>query len=277
MISEKNKRINEILGELHRGEDIFEPLKNVMENPERVMEVNAEEIQFKKYLTREERDKIEKERLKEEERLLELMKDDAGVRGRNVCLVHSNMCTFVKVRALKDMMDGTLEEKKENPLDEGLEVEDWMSKPAEDMNEEERVRFKEYEVKRVRLEEEKEKIRKNLENELKKLKSDVNDICAKYDERLLLLFKRKLEFDYRISEQELSVVRLAQSVLSQKDMQVKKGEFLKTIQQLDEKFELAQRNHEHLIAYRAELEDARNKYSDNFQASLNVKPLHGVD
>ena len=75
-----------------------------------------------------------------------------------------------------------------------------MSKPPEEMNEEERVRLKEYEVKKQRLEEEKEKIRKNLENELKKIKSDVLEICNKYDDKLLLLFKRKLEFDYRVFE-----------------------------------------------------------------------------
>lgn len=97
-------------------------------------------------------------------------------------------------------MGGTLEEKKENPLDEGLEMEAWMSKPMDDMNEEERIRFKEYEVKKLRMDEEKEKIRKNLENELKKLKSDVNDICVKYDDKLLLTFKRKLEYDYRVNE-----------------------------------------------------------------------------
>ena len=62
------------------------------------------------------------------------------------------------------------------------------------------MRLKEYEVKKQRLEEEKEKIRKNLENELKKIKSDVLEICNKYDDKLLLLFKRKLEFDYRVFE-----------------------------------------------------------------------------
>ena len=140
------------------------------------------EIPFKKYLTREERDRIEKERLKEEERIRALLADDANI------------------RAIKDMMNGTIEEKKENPLEQGLEVEEWMSKPPEEMNEEERVRLKEYEVKKQRLEEEKEKIRKNLENELKKIKSDVLEICNKYDDKLLLLFKRKLEFDYRVFE-----------------------------------------------------------------------------
>jgi len=33
------------------------------------------------------------------------------------------------VRAIKDMMGGTLDEKKETPLDEKLEVEEWMNKP----------------------------------------------------------------------------------------------------------------------------------------------------
>lgn len=58
------------------------------------------EIPFQKYLTREERKRLEEERLKEEERIRALMADDAGV------------------RAVKQMMGGTLEEKKETPLDE---------------------------------------------------------------------------------------------------------------------------------------------------------------
>lgn len=75
------------------------------------------------------------------------------------------------------MMGGTLEEKKENLLDEGLEKEEWMDKTLEDMTEDERVKFKEYEVKKAKLDEEKEKIRNNLENELKKLRSTVSEIC----------------------------------------------------------------------------------------------------
>jgi hypothetical protein len=122
------------------------------------------------------------ERKKEEDRLAALMKDDSGV------------------RAIKDMMGGTLEEKKETPLDEKLEVEDWMNKPVDEMTEEERSRLKEFEVKKQRLEEEKEKIRKNLESELKKLKNEILDVCYRFDERLLVLFRRKLEYDYRIYE-----------------------------------------------------------------------------
>lgn len=104
------------------------------------------------------------------------------------------------VRAIKDMMGGTLEEKKETPLDEKLEVEEWMSKPFDEMTEDERIKLKEFEVKKARLEEEKEKIRKNLENELKKLRNEILDICFRFDDKLLILFRRKLEYDYRIYE-----------------------------------------------------------------------------
>ena len=104
------------------------------------------------------------------------------------------------IRAVKDMMGGTLEEKKETPLDEKLEEEEWMKKPFEDMNEEERIKLKEFEVKKARLEEEKEKIRKNLENELKKLKNEILELCVRFDDKLLILFRRKLEYDYRIYE-----------------------------------------------------------------------------
>ena len=50
--------------------------------------------------------------MKEEERLRLLAEDDAGI------------------RAIKDMMNGTLEEKKENLLEEILEREEWMDKPV---------------------------------------------------------------------------------------------------------------------------------------------------
>ena len=64
------------------------------------------------------------------------------------------------------------------------------------------------------MNDEKEKIRKSLENELKKLKMEVADICQKHDEKLFILFKRKLEYDYRIYEQELYIVKLALSIIS---------------------------------------------------------------
>jgi len=46
------------------------------------------------------------------------------------------------------MMGGTLEEKKENPLDDEITKEEWMDKPSEEITEEERKKIKEYEKKK---------------------------------------------------------------------------------------------------------------------------------
>lgn len=76
-----------------------------------MLSVTPNDIPFERYLTKEERERKEIERKKEEDRIRALMADDSGV------------------RAIKDMMGGTLDEKKETPLDEKLETEEWMTKP----------------------------------------------------------------------------------------------------------------------------------------------------
>lgn len=119
-------------------------------------------------------------------------------------------------------MNGTLEEKKETLLNEKIEREEWMDKELEDMTEEERIKLKEFEVREQRLQEERDKMRKNLENELKNLKSEINEICSKFDEKLLVLFRRKLEYDQRISEQQLYVVRLNLATLLEKEKKFQK-------------------------------------------------------
>jgi len=130
-IHEKQKRIYEILEELRKPKEVYQPKKNILDAPEQVLTVDgALEIPFPVYLSREERERKEQERVKVEARLKALMADDSGQ------------------RAIKDMMGGTLEEKKETPLTEELVQEEWMLKPLEDMNEEERVKLKEFEVKR---------------------------------------------------------------------------------------------------------------------------------
>ena len=92
-----------------------------------------------------------------------------------------------------------------------------MNKPIEDMTEEERMKFREFEIKEQKFNEEKEKIRKNLELELRKLKNEINDVCNRFDEKLFVLFRRKLEFDYRISEQELYIIKLTLAIISNEE------------------------------------------------------------
>ena len=52
MINDKNKRIIEICDELKRAHDIILSNKNILENPDTVLEIDPKEIPFKRYLSR---------------------------------------------------------------------------------------------------------------------------------------------------------------------------------------------------------------------------------
>lgn len=82
-IQDKNKKMEEILLELHKEPQYFEPKPNILEHPDKIiLEVDGKkEIPFQKYLTREERKKLDEERKKEEDRIAALMADDAGRRA----------------------------------------------------------------------------------------------------------------------------------------------------------------------------------------------------
>ena len=68
------------------------------------------------------------------------------------------------------MMGGTLEEKKTSVLQMTVEREKWMDKPQDEMNDDEKTKLKEYETKKQKAEEEKERIVKKLQAEMRKLK-----------------------------------------------------------------------------------------------------------
>ena len=63
-IKEKNEMIKELLHNLKQEEEIFEPLSHPLEFPEHIFEVKEDEIGVEKFLTKEERTRLEEERLK---------------------------------------------------------------------------------------------------------------------------------------------------------------------------------------------------------------------
>lgn len=130
-IKEKNEMIKELLTNLKQEDDIFEPQSHPLEVPEHIFDVKEEEITVEKYLTKEERAKLEEEKRRQEEREKALQGDNVGQRG------------------LKNMMGGTeLNLKKDqNLIQTELVREDWMNKPYEEMNDEEKLKFKEFELK----------------------------------------------------------------------------------------------------------------------------------
>lgn len=88
-------------------------------------------------------------------------------------------------RALDDMMGGTLEAKKEtsNGCDE-LQRPEWMGLPIESMTEDQVKTVREYEARLKALNEERDKQKKLLETELKKIRREIKDICTGFDDKV---------------------------------------------------------------------------------------------
>jgi hypothetical protein len=168
--------------------DISVPQGHPLENPARIFDVAEDEIKVEKYLTREEKAKLEEAEKKRLAREALLKGDNVGQRG------------------LKTMMGGELVFKKDkNLLEMELVREDWMSKPDEEMTEDERQRYRDFLQKEKEF---KEKQRKAWEFTLKNVRNEIVEIEIKFEERLLQLYKKRLFYEHRIYEQELYIIRL---------------------------------------------------------------------
>lgn len=80
-----------------------------------------------------------------------------------------------------------------------------MNKPEEEMNDDEKQRYKEFQIKEKEF---KEKQRKSWEFTLKNIRNEIVDIEYKFEEKFLALNKKRLFFEHRIYEQELYIIRL---------------------------------------------------------------------
>lgn len=146
-----------------------------------------------------------------------------------------------------------------------------MNKPIEDMNEEEKLKMREYEFREQKLNEEKEKMRKNLENELKKLRSDIVDIYQNFDEKLLVLFKKKLEYDLRILENQLYIIRLLLSTLQRNEAIQKLKENDVQMQELLEKEASLKTFMNAFEEYKIEVEQTKKKKGEEFTKALDMR------
>lgn len=60
-VKEKNDRIRKILGDLEIDENVFEPEMSVDEKPELLLEVKNNEVPFEKYISPEEKLRLEEQ------------------------------------------------------------------------------------------------------------------------------------------------------------------------------------------------------------------------
>lgn len=78
MIKEKNELIKELLSNLKTEDEFFEPDTHILENPDHIFNVKESDVTVEKYLTREERAKLDEERRKQEERERAMQGDNVG-------------------------------------------------------------------------------------------------------------------------------------------------------------------------------------------------------
>jgi hypothetical protein len=158
-------------------------------------------------------------------------------------------------------------------LEVTVEREKWMEKPLDEMSEEEKSKLKEFEQKRQKAEEEKERIVKKLEAELRKLRQEIDDIMERYDEKLFGLIKRRLEYDYRIEEQELYCTRLYLSMGVVREQQAKQGQLQQRLQGSKTRLQQMDEQKQALLAEEEEIE--RQKEAKH--AALDSKKLGDIE
>merc|ERR1719310_426304 len=196
-IYDKVHRIRAILAELQIEEEVPAPAANELETADSVLEVKDAEVKAEKWISPEEKKRMEDERLREEERIRKLQENNPGQ------------------RALNQMMGGTLKTKKDlSALEITLDREPWMDEVAfDDMTEAQKLALKEFEDKEKALLEEQDKYRKQLDAELKKLRQEVQDEMQKFEIELKKLHHDRYAHDAKFFCQELYCVRLQLALL----------------------------------------------------------------
>ncbi|XP_052225547.1 cilia- and flagella-associated protein 43-like isoform X5 [Dreissena polymorpha] len=206
-IAEKNKRIKKIIADLEFVEDVIEPSLTIAEKPEMMLTVNDDEVKVEKFYTPEQRKIMEKKQKEEEERR-------ARERGDNA-----------RERALNEMMGGVLEVKKEDELKKDIPRPSFITTKAEaEWSEDEQKIAKDYERRVKELQEEREKYRKQLETELRKNQSIIQEGMAAFDEMLNTVFMKKIKVMMVIYQEELKILRLRYSLLIEEELETRENE-----------------------------------------------------
>uniref|UniRef100_A0A5F7ZP44 Cilia- and flagella-associated protein 43 n=1 Tax=Macaca mulatta TaxID=9544 RepID=A0A5F7ZP44_MACMU len=189
-----------------------------------------------------------------------------------------------RLRALMDMMGGVLEVKKEDILRMVIPQPAFMAKPDAVWTEEERKQFKDYEKKVKELNEERDKYRKSLEAELKKLQNSIQESTQAFDEHLKRLFERRVKAELVTNQEELKISNLAFSLLLDEELSSRE-KFLNnylTRKQLEKSqtSEAVRKSREDLDVYKEHYDNllAEDKVMDrSFKKEFSEIPGHQVD
>ncbi|XP_006880238.1 PREDICTED: WD repeat-containing protein 96 [Elephantulus edwardii] len=199
-VRDRNVRLQEIISDLQVEETVWQPEFEDCEKPERTLEVDNEEVLAGKYV---------RPWRKAKEKLVMSHKTEQWLTFQN-----SN----IRQRALMDMMGGVLEVKKEDILRMVIPQPAFMAKPDALWSEEERKQFRDYEKKVKELNEERDKYRKSLEAEMKKLQNSILESTQAFDEHLKRLFSRRMKAEMVVNQEELKINNLLFSLLLDEEL-----------------------------------------------------------
>uniref|UniRef100_A0A7S1UCA8 Cilia- and flagella-associated protein 43 n=1 Tax=Phaeomonas parva TaxID=124430 RepID=A0A7S1UCA8_9STRA len=194
-VEEKNGKIKEILEELQSDLAFFKPTMAPEEQPESFLEVTDAELTTKPYETPAQA----QARLEAEEK----RKKEAAEKGMTM-----------EQRALVDMMNGTLEVKKDSlataqapPPPEFME-----EVGLEEMSDDQRKEVEEWEERLKSFHEEQDKHRKSLGLELKKLQTEVAEVVRGFNEKVETFARQRVQVLNTITSQEFYVARMTHSI-----------------------------------------------------------------
>ncbi|KAM4036639.1 cilia- and flagella-associated protein 43 [Anomaloglossus baeobatrachus] len=265
-VKERNQRILDIMSELNVQEKLMEPKFTDNEKPERALTVDDSEIKVEKYLTPEQKIKAEQQAKQEEEKRLAAQEDNA------------------KQRALNDMMGGVLEVKKEDILRMEVTQPGFLAKAETEWTEDEKKQFKDYDKKCKELNEEKEKYRKLLEAEMKKIQASIMETTLAFDEILTRLFEKKVKCEMVIYQEELKISNLLLSILIEEEINIRAAQLnqimAKKRKQKNQTSDLVKTFKMAVETFRESYDDlvAEDKLLDRgFKKEFSDVPAHHVD
>ncbi|CAK7301467.1 Cilia- and flagella-associated protein 43 [Vulpes lagopus] len=265
-VKEKNVRIQEIILDLDLEEVVWQPEFDDCEKPERTLVVENKEIEAQKALNPWLKARAELTMTHEMEQQLLTQGPDT------------------RHRALMDMMGGVLEVKKEDILKMVIPQPPFMAKADTLWSEEERKQFKDYEKKVKELNEERDKYRKSLEAEMKKLQNSIQESTQNFDEHLKRLFERRVKAEMVVNQEELKINNLVYSLLLDEEINSREA-FLNNYlarkqEEKNQSSEAIQKSREDLDMYKENYDNllAEDKVLDrSFKKEFSEIPSHQVD
>lgn len=244
-IEAKNARILEIGAELGlaasaMAHELYRPQLAPDERAASILDVTPDEMTQTMYETEEMRRKREREAQEKLELERQRQKDD------------------VAGRALTDMMDGTLEVKKESLATQTLVKEPWMLEtPLDEMTAEQRKLLAQFEAAQQKLVEETEKYKKSLDLELKKTRSEISEICKAFDEKLRALHESYLLMRRSVLVQQLYELRLAEDLMDHEQLLLARDRIAATMQTLRSEIHVSESENER---FAVQLESAKDEW-----------------